>query len=65
MDFQSPDPRLEHIFDIRINFKDRWNWGPIHPGGPTHGYTSVGTGIIITRSASDCARFLCPLDCSR
>ena len=46
MDFLSPDPRLEHIFDIRINFKDRWNWGPIHPAGPTHGYTSVGSGII-------------------
>ena len=46
MEYQSPAPRLEHAFDIRIDFKDRWLWGPIHPGGPSHGYTSVQGGIV-------------------
>jgi hypothetical protein len=36
----------KHAFDIRINFKDRWMWGPIHPGGPSHGYTSVLSGVV-------------------
>ncbi len=46
MDYRSGDLRLEHVFDIRINFKDRWMWGPIHPGGPSHGYTSVLSGLV-------------------
>ena len=46
MDYKGADPRLEHAFDIRINFKDRWMWGPIHAGGPSHGYTSVLNGIV-------------------
>jgi hypothetical protein len=46
MDYRSGEPRLEHVFDIRINFKDRWMWGPIHPGGPSHGYTSVLNGTV-------------------
>ena len=46
MDYRSGEPRLEHAFDIRINFKDRWTWGPIHPGGPSHGYTSVLDGTV-------------------
>ena len=46
MEFLGPTPRLEHAFDVRINFKDRWLWGPIHPDGPSHGYTSVLDGII-------------------
>ena len=46
MDYHGGDLRLEHVFDIRINFKDRWMWGPIHPGGPSHGYTSVLNGTI-------------------
>ena len=46
MDYRSGEPRLEHAFDIRINFKDRWTWGPIHPGGPSHGYTSVLNGVV-------------------
>ena len=46
MDYRSGELRLEHAFDIRINFKDRWMWGPIHPGGPSHGYTSVLDGLV-------------------
>lgn len=46
MDYSSGEPRLEHVFDIRINFKDRWLFGPTHPGGPTQGYTSVRDGTI-------------------
>ena len=46
MDYHSGELRLEHAFDIRINFKDRWMWGPIHPGGPSHGYTSVLNGVV-------------------
>jgi len=42
----SPDLALqyEHAFDIRANFDRRWTTGPIHPGGPDSGYTSVGEG---------------------
>jgi hypothetical protein len=46
MDYQGGIPRLEHVFDIRIDFKDRWIWGPIHPGGPSHAYTSVLKGVV-------------------
>ncbi len=46
MDYLGGDLRLELAFDIRINFKDRWMWGPIHPGGPSHGYTSVLNGVV-------------------
>ncbi|HUK01015.1 MAG TPA: DUF3237 domain-containing protein [Steroidobacteraceae bacterium] len=46
MDYRSATPRLEHVFDVRIDFKDRWIFGPIHPGGPQQGYTSVLKGRI-------------------
>ena len=46
MDYRSGEPRLEHVFDIRINFEHRWMWGPIHPDGPRHGFTSVQNGVI-------------------
>ena len=46
MDYKGAEPRLEHVFDIRINFEHRWIWGPIHPGGPNHGFTSVLSGVI-------------------
>ena len=46
MDWHGGELKLEHAFDIRINFKDRWMWGPIHPGGPSHGYTSVLNGVV-------------------
>ena len=46
MDYQGGTPRLEHVFDVRIDFKDRWIWGPIHPGGPSHAYTSVLRGVV-------------------
>jgi len=46
----SPDLALqyEHAFDIRANFDRRWTTGPIHPGGPDSGYTSVGEGGIVS-----------------
>ena len=53
MDYLSGDLRLQHAFDIRINFKDRWMWGPIHPGGPSHGYTSVLNGKVVEVSGAD------------
>lgn len=40
--------RHEHVFDIRINFDRRWSTGAIHPGGPNHGYTSVGTDCTVS-----------------
>lgn len=42
------DLRYEHAFDIRINFDRRWTTGPIHAGGPDHGYTSIGEGGIVS-----------------
>lgn len=38
----------EHAFDIRINFDRRWTTGAIHPGGPDHGYTSIGVGSTVS-----------------
>lgn len=35
----------EHVFDIRIDFADRWQWGPLSEGG-RQGYTSVAGGTI-------------------
>ena len=35
----------EHVFDIRIDFADRWRFGPIGGAGE-QGYTSVGAGTI-------------------
>ena len=46
MDYTSGELSLEHAFDIQIFFKDRWSWGPIHAGGPSHGYTSVLKGTV-------------------
>lgn len=40
--------RYEHAFDIRINFDRRWLTGAIHPGGPDHGYTSIGEGSLVS-----------------
>ncbi len=45
MDYQSGPLKLEHVFDIRINFKDRWMLGPC-PGGDHYGYTSVQDGQV-------------------
>ena len=45
MDYQSGPLELEHAFDIRIDFRDRWIFGPIS-GGTHHGYTSVLKGIV-------------------
>ena len=39
---------FEHAFDIRINFDRRWQTGAIHPGGPSHGYTSIGDGCTVS-----------------
>lgn len=44
----APGLRLEHAFDIRINFDRRWTTGPIHAGGPGSGYTSVGVGSSVS-----------------
>ncbi len=46
MEYQSAPLKLTHVFDIRIDFKDRWIIGPIHPGGPSQGYTSVLKGKV-------------------
>jgi hypothetical protein len=35
----------EHVFDVRIDFADRWRWGPISEGGH-QGYTSVAGGTV-------------------
>ena len=40
--------RLEHVFDIRINFDRRWSTEPIHANGPRFGYTSVGLGSTVS-----------------
>lgn len=40
-------PRLDHAFDIRINFDKRWMTGAI-PGGTNYGYTSVGADCLVT-----------------
>lgn len=37
--------KLEHVFDIRIDFDKRWVFGPIS-GGANQGYTSVKTGLV-------------------
>jgi hypothetical protein len=37
--------KLEHVFDIRIDFDKRWMFGPV-AGGSTQGYTSVKTGLV-------------------
>lgn len=43
-----PGLKLEHAFDIRINFDRRWRTGAIHADGPDHGYTSIGAGGTVT-----------------
>ena len=40
--------RLEHVFDIRINFDRRWSTEPIHRDGPRFAYTSVGAGGAVS-----------------
>ena len=40
--------RLEHVFDIRINFDRRWSTEPIHRDGPRFAYTSVGAGGVVS-----------------
>jgi hypothetical protein len=37
--------KLEHIFDVRIDFHERRVFGPL-PGGGNQGYTSVKTGVV-------------------
>ena len=41
----SVDLKLEHAFDVRINFDKRWLIGPV-PGGNKQGYTSVKDGLV-------------------
>lgn len=40
-----PEPGLEHVFDVRIDFDKRWTFGPL-PGGGSQGYTSVLSGTV-------------------
>jgi len=44
----APGLTLDHAFDIRINFDRRWKTGPIHEGGPDHGYTSIGADSAVS-----------------
>jgi Protein of unknown function (DUF3237) len=37
--------KLEHVFDVRIDFLERRLFGPL-PGGATQGYTSVKSGRV-------------------
>jgi hypothetical protein len=37
--------RLEHVFDVRLEFHERHVWGPVS-GGAQQGYVSVKTGIV-------------------
>jgi len=37
--------RLEHVFDVRIDFHERRLFGPVS-GGATQGYTSVKSGTV-------------------
>jgi hypothetical protein len=41
----SIDLRLEHVFDVRLEFHERHVWGPVS-GGAKQGYVSVKTGIV-------------------
>jgi hypothetical protein len=44
-DVAPPTLAHEHVFDVRIDFADRWRWGPTLDGGH-QGYTSVGGGLV-------------------
>jgi len=51
VDLATPDDpglalRVEHAFDVRINFDKRWVFGPI-AGELRQGYTSVGAGSVV------------------
>jgi Protein of unknown function (DUF3237) len=37
--------KLEHVFDVRIDFNERRLFGPIS-GGASQGYTSVKSGVV-------------------
>jgi hypothetical protein len=37
--------KLEHVFDVRIEFHERHVFGPVS-GGAKQGYTSVKTGVV-------------------
>src|SRR6185312_8658627 len=37
--------KLEHVFDVRIDFHERHIFGPVS-GGAKQGYVSVKTGIV-------------------
>lgn len=39
------DLKLEHVFDVRIDFFQRFIFGPIY-GDTKHGYTSVKSGTV-------------------
>jgi hypothetical protein len=41
----SVDLKLEHVFDVRIDFNERHIFGPVS-GGARQGYTSVKTGLV-------------------
>lgn len=40
-----PELGLEHVFDVRIDFDKRWQFGPVPQGG-NQGYTSVLSGTV-------------------
>ncbi|MFO1410298.1 MAG: DUF3237 family protein, partial [Steroidobacteraceae bacterium] len=39
------DAKLEHVFDVRIDFHQRFIFGPIY-SDTKHGYTSVKSGTV-------------------
>jgi hypothetical protein len=41
----SVDVRLEHAFDVRLDFHERWIWGPVS-GGSKQGYVSLKGGSV-------------------
>ena len=41
----SVDLKLEHVFDVRIDFHERHVFGPVS-GGAKQGYTSVKGGVV-------------------
>jgi hypothetical protein len=41
----SVNVRLEHVFDVRLDFHERWTWGPVS-GGSKQGYVSLKGGAV-------------------
>jgi len=46
--------KLEHVFDVRIDFNERRVFGPV-AGGASQGYTSVKSGRVVDYSGADWA----------